>query len=353
MIADDVLRASIPRLGTVTVGRGVLRQSQAGNDYSQPTRAKSLVFHTNDDAAADAILSTLGGRHHTDSPNYAHDVELDPGKTVPVMVLPFGWRQNMEDWRAAECRRRCDGLRMATVDGKPADEPCRCQIEMDTMGAQERTCSPHTVLPVLVDLDLARFGVWEVRSTAYGSARRLKGAIQALQMVGVTQAQVPGVLFTETVQTRDSTGKVWDVLELDVRIAADHHALAQLASSAPVRALDPPDLPALGNGDQPPEPTGDARAEEDEARARQALATDLRSLRESADEFGLRDVLAAAWAERHPDAERLGDLDLASLTAWVQYVRSTVDEAEERARAAAAAGPPKPPPPAGEDDVPF
>lgn len=329
MITDSLLRGSIPRLGTITVGRGVEATASNGRTYSQPRKTDGLVFHTNDLEVADAVAATLGGTVHDDSPSWERDVELAADQWVECLVLPFGFRQNLELWRAAECARRCDGDVTSTVDGSPLVAPCVCAREMANGG--QRECKPHSVLPVLVDLGVARFGVWEVRSTAWGSARKLKGAVQALVMVGASTGQVPAVLGTEATQVRDQSRKVWDVVDLELRIAADHHHLAELAAASARPELEAgpdvgaggPDVPPL---DQPHEPTADGPADDPEERARAAMMEDWKALAARGDAAGVKQQLHEAW-QAHSDADRFSSLTLAELTGWMQTARRIVDEA--------------------------
>lgn len=214
MIDDTILEGRIPRLGTITVGHGVESTSKAGNTYAKPTKSETLVLHTNDPELANAAQMTFGGDIATDSPTWDYDVITDQ-TAIPVTIFAPGFRQHLELWRTAECARRCDGITMSTESGKPTSKPCVCAVEISQ--GQDRKCKPHTTLPVILDLGVDRIGVWEVRSTAWGTARQIKGAVQMIDVAGLT-GPVSGAVSMHVRQVRDSAGKVWDAAEIQVAI---------------------------------------------------------------------------------------------------------------------------------------
>ena len=353
MIQDEVLQGRIPRLGSITIGRGVEATSQKGNTYGRPTKSQTLVFHTNDPELANAVQVRFGGDIKRDSPTWDYDVVTDV-REAEVVVLGPGFRQTLEVWRAAECIRRCDGVRMSTEQGRPVDKPCVCNGEIER-GA-ERACKPHTILPVLVDLDAERFGVWEIRSTSWGTAAAIKGTMRALAMVGATQASVPAILSMVDRTVRDTTGQVRDITEMHVTVAQSHATLSALAGQ--VAALDGPAPASL--------PSGGEDAE------RLVLMQEWSGLHARAHGIGLRETLAGDWRSMFGAGREFDDLDLDELRGWVSLVRATVedherilrDEAEEGASAGAAGsrgadgpsgeGPPLPEPPeapAGSESV--
>ena len=310
MIQDEVLQGRIPRLGSITIGRGVEATSQKGNTYGRPTKSQTLVFHTNDPELANAVQMSLGGDIKRDSPTWDYDVVTDV-REAEVVVLAPGFRQMLEVWRAAECVRRCDGITMSTAGGRPVSQPCACDPEIER-GA-ERACKPHTILPVLVDLDAERFGVWEIRSTSWGTAAAIKGTMRALAMVGANQASVPAILSMVDRTVRDATGQVRDITEMHVTIAQSHQALSALAGQA--AALDGPAPASL--------PSGGEDAE------RLSLMQDWSSLHARAHGIGLRDQLANDWLEQFGPGREFDDLDLDELRSWVALVRATVEDHEE------------------------
>lgn len=291
MIRDEVLHGRVPRLGTLTVGYGVEATSQQGRSYSRPTRASTLVFHSDDPEVATAVQTRFGGDVSTDSPTWGYDVITDV-REVPCQVLPAGFRQALEAWRAAECLRRCDGVVMSTQAGKPGSWPCVCETEMTD--GNPRLCTPSTVLPVFVDLDCPRFGVWEVRSGSWGTAANLKGAMAALGMVGAASGAVPAVLSMHDRQVRDASGQVRDVVELRLTVAVSHQALA-----AGTQALSDP------------------RRADVEARWQE--------VRDAASEAGVIDRLRAEWQTRHGSATP-ADLSTDELAAWVDHAADVVRE---------------------------
>lgn len=311
MIDDSVLAGRIPRLGTITTGRGVEATSQRGATYARPTRAKTLVVHTNDPAVANAVQVAFGGDVLTDSPTWEYDVLTDV-REIPVTVLVAGFRQSLELWRAAECVRRCDGVRMQTRDGRPVDEPCRCAAEM--LSGAERACRPSTILPVLLDLDVDRFGVYEVRSNAWGTAASIKGSVRALTLAGSTSGSVPAVLSMVDRTVRDAQGKTHDVAEMHLTIAQSHAALAA--------GVDAAALPA-------PTPEPDDR--------RAALLVEWSGLQQRAHAAGLRDALRDAWRSRGLTARTVEDLDDDDLVDWI------ADAAAVLGDAAAPTSPPRDP----------
>lgn len=302
MIDDTVLAGRIPRLGTITTGRGVEAISQRGATYARPTRAKTFVVHTNDGAVAIAAQVAFGGDVHTDSPTWDYDVLTDV-REIPVTVLVNGFRQSLELWRSAECVRRCDGVRMSTLDGRPVDEPCRCAAEM--LSGAERACRPSTILPVLLDLDVERFGIWEVRSNAWGTAASLKGAVRALTLAGSSSASVPAVLSMVDRTVRDAEGKTHDVTEIHLTIAQSHAALAAGVDTA---ALPAPPL------------DGDAR--------RAALLVEWSAIQQQAHTAGLRDALRDAWRSRGLTARTVEELDVDDLADWIAEARTVIERRE-------------------------
>lgn len=297
-IHDDVMSARIPRLGSISTGHGVEATSSKGNTYSRPTKAKTIVFHTNDAEVAAAVQGTFGGRISTDSPNWAADVITDV-RDVEVGLLPQGFRQSLESWRAAECLRRCDGVRMVTAAGRPVDQPCACGPEMER-GA-DRACSPSTVLPCFVDLSVERFGVWEIRSTSWGTAAALKGTMRALAMVGAVEGMIPAVVSMVSRTVRDSKGKVHDVEELQATIAQSRRALESLAGKAAALDGPPAGLPA---GTDP---------------RRLELAEQWERLAVRVTEAGLRDSLLGDWRTKFGQRDVEG-LDTDELAGWVEHV---------------------------------
>lgn len=310
MIQDEVLQGRIPRLGSITIGRGVEATSRKGTTYGQPTKSQTLVFHTNDPELANAVQVRFGGDIKQDSPTWDFDVVTDV-RDAEVVVLGPGFRQSLELWRAAECVRRCDGVRMSTEQGRPVDKPCVCNGEVER--GEERACKPHTVLPVLVDLDAERFGVWEIRSTSWGTAAAIKGTMRALAMVGAAQASVPAIVSMVDRTVRDTSGQVRDITELHVTVAQSHETLSALAGQA--AALDgpaPASLPAGGN---------DAE--------RLSLMQDWSGLHARAHGLGLRDQLAEAWRGMFGSAHReFDDLGLDELRSWVGEARAIVEDHE-------------------------
>ena len=303
-IADDVLRGREPKLGTITVGRGVAATSRKGGTYSRPRRESTLVFHTDDPQVATAVQTALGGSVYTDSPTWGFDVVTDADE-VDVDLLPGGFRQALELWRAAECARRCDGVTMRTLDGKPTDRPCLCEQEMDS-GA-DRSCTPSTVLPVLVRLDVERWGVWQVRSNAWGTADHLKGTIRMLSALGITGGRVPAVLRVATRKVRDTSGQVHEVPELTAVVAASADTVEAIAAGPA----------ALTSGD--------------DARARAVLMGDWQTVLARAQRIGglverLRDDFRQAYAGRTPD-----ELSVPELRDWLAIARATVEDAEASA----------------------
>lgn len=305
MIDDSVLSGRIPRLGTITTGHGVEATSQRGGTYARPTRAKTLVVHTNDGAAANAVQVAFGGDVRTDSPTWEYDVVTDV-RELPVTVLVNGFRQSLELWRSAECVRRCDGVRMQTRDGRPVDEPCLCASEMER-GA-DRACRPSTILPVLLDLDVDRFGVWEVRSNAWGTAAALKGSVRALAMAGSSSASVPAILSMVDRTVRDGAGKLHDVAELHLTIAQSHAALAAGVDAG----VDAGALPAPA-----PEPDG----------RRSDLLVEWSSLQQAAHAAGLRDALRDAWRSRGRSARTVEELGVDELMDWIADAREVIGDA--------------------------
>ena len=313
MIDDSILHARIPRLGTITTGRGVERtSSRTGNTYAQPTKASTLVFHTDDADVARAVAERFGGRVLDESPTWAHDVETT-ARAIDALAIPAGFRQALESWRAAECSRRCDGVTMSTLDGKPTSRSCLCAEELAQ--GRERVCTPSTILPLIIELDVERFGVWELRSNAWGTASSIKGTMTALAMVGATQGSVPVIVSMVDRKVRDTAGEVHSVVELTVAIARSHASLAQLAGQA--AQLDAPAIVELPAGT-----TDDG--------ARLDLMQEWADLQGRAHRAGLRETLQSEWRALFGESGKASfdDLDLAELEAWVTIVRGEVAEAE-------------------------
>lgn len=311
MIDDDVVRARIPRLGTITTGRGVEATSRKGGQYARPTKAQTLVFHTDDEEVAAAVHRKLGGELVADSPTWGHDV-VTGVREVDLLILPSGFRQDLVLYRAAECLRRCDGRMMSTQAGRPVSAPCVCESEIAQ--GRDRACKPSTILPAMVELDVERFGVWEVRSNSWGSASNVKGTMVALQMVGALDA-VPAVLSMVDRQVRDADRNVRDVVELQVAIARSHRSLTELASEAQ-QAIGTPALSELPAGDDG---------------ARLDLMQDWSDLQGRAHRLGLRQTLVSDWRTMFGSEPKrdLADLSLDELRSWVSLVDGTVSDAEQ------------------------
>ena len=312
MIADEILAGRLPRLGSITTGRGVEAEARSGKMYSKPTRSDTLVLHTDDDEVAAAAHLQFGGDIREDSPNWSHDV-VTAVRSIDLMVLVAGWRQALESWRAAECVRRCDGVQTSMVSGKPDARPCLCEPEMDR--GQDRACTPHTVLPALMDLDVERWGVWEIRSTGWGSAANLKGTVRALAMVGISSGSVPARLSMVDRTTRDSTGQVREVTDLALTIATSQTGLAELATQA---ASLPSTAPAAL-------PSGDAEVR---LRAMEVWS----DLQGRGHRLGLRDTMLRVWRDRFGQGRTVEDLDIGELVDWTDEVGTLVRDAEQAIR---------------------
>lgn len=296
MIHPDIIRPRLSRIGTITTGYGVTATSQTGRDYSRPNRAKTLVFHTDDLAVANAVLADYGGEIRTDGQGWEFDVVTDV-RQVELVALRSGWRSNLEQWRAGQCARRCDGITMSLRDGNPYDGPCVCGPEMAS-GA-DRACDPVTVLPVLIDLDVDRLGVWEVRSTSWGTAAAIAGAMQALDLAGAPVRAFPAVLSMVDRTTRDRTDRVREVTELHLTVAARASRLAEI-EVASVQAVAGREAVAL--------PAGDVRREE--------LLRRWADIHGEAHAAGVLVGLRQVWGEMHGDA-RPEELSTDDLDAWV------------------------------------
>lgn len=313
MIDDTVLAGRLPRLGSITTGYGVEATSRAGNPYARPVGADTLVLHTNDEEVAAAVLERFGGDLRDDSPNWRHDV-VTATRDLDLLILPAGLRQAMEHWRAAECTRRCDGVRMVLLAGKPCDRPCLCAEEMAT-GA-ERACAPHTILPAMLDLPVERWGVWEIRSTGYGSAQNLKGTVRALAMIGVTAGSVPARLSMVDRTTRDQEGRVREITDLSLTIARSLQSLTELASQT-TSALPATTVASLPSGD----------AEQKLAALQRWTDVQGRGFR-----LGLRDAMIDLWRSLY-GARDLEDLTADELDGWVDAAADLLADAEKQIRA--------------------
>lgn len=302
MIDDDVLAGRPPTLGTITTGYGQAAESQAGATYSRPTRSDTLVFHTNDRDVAAAVYDRYGGEVRQDSPHWEHDV-VTAVREVDLQILPAGWRQALVLYRTADCVRKCDGVTMTILQGQRVSQPCMCEGEM-ARGA-ERQCDPSTVLPALIDdLDVERFGFWEIRSTGWGSARNLKGAVVSLAMIGIRDGRVPARLSMVDRKVRDPDDRVREVVDLSLTISASLDTLASVA-------------PGLGAGDDTP-PAIEV--------SRDRLLEDWSGLQAEAHARGLTDTLADRFAERYPEGGApVADLPLGELAAWVEIAGRTLE----------------------------
>ena len=315
MIDDTILAGRIPRLGTITAGRGVGAISRQGRPYARPTRSDTLVVHTDDGETANAVQVAFGGSILGDSPTWQFDV-VTARREMPVTILPAGFRQSLQLWRAAQCVRRCDGVTMTTLDGKPTDRPCLCEDEM-AQGA-DRRCDPSTVLPCLLQLGIDRFGVWEIRSNGWGTAAALKGAIRILTLAGSTSSSVPAFLSMADRTVRDTAGDVHEITELSLMIAQSHAALAAGIDTA---ALPDPELSVDG--------------------ARRALLDEWSTVQQRAHAAEMTGQLRDLFRRRHPNVRRVEDLDDDHLIDWVQDATIALGDIHP-------AGDPKPP----ETDVP-
>lgn len=287
MIADTVLSGRIPRIGTITTGRGVEASSKAGKQYSRPSRADTLVFHCDDEDVANSVQAKFGGQVVTSSMTWAYDVVTDATR-VEVQMLPAGFRQSLELWSAASCLRRCDGVTMSTFNGQPSDVPCACEA-----AGGYRDCKPHTTLPVLVDIDVERFGVWEVKSTGWQTAANLKGTVQALALTGRNVATVPGVIEMKPRLVKDAKGETHNINELLAHIAVSNDSLAAL-----------PSVPSVAIGAGVPQ-----------------AVSEWEELKEYAEAVGEVEALREKFGEMFGDL-RMNELSESDMNVWVDFARS-------------------------------
>lgn len=313
-IDPSVLRPRVPRLGSITVGRGVAATStRTGKDYARPQRESTLVFHTNDGLLADAVHTKFGGTIHRDSPTWDYDV-VTAATEVPVSTLISLFRQDLVQYAAAKTVRRCDGTTVTTVDGRPSGGPCLCKVEM-AAGA-ERACAPETVMPVLLDLDVDRMGTWEVRSVSWGTAANIAGTLRLLLATG-WKSEVPAILSMRTRTVRDRNDKVWEVPELHLTPAVTLAALA----SGQVQALP-------GQDDGGSRGELEAGPSEDE-RAAATLLDVWQNLFERASAVGAAGEVRGWWAKQLP-GRAPAELGVAELRLAVDATRAIVDAAEPR-----------------------
>jgi len=299
MIADTVLPGRLPRIGTISTGYGKAATSQKGSEYSQPNRAKTLVLHTNDADAAAAAVAEFGGAVLEDSPTWAYDV-VTAVREFRVWVMMSGFRQHLELWRAGSCERRCDGVTMSMVAGNRETGPCLCADQ------PERACSPTTVLPVLLDLDLDRVATWEVRSTGWGTAANVKGTMQSLSGAS---GMVPCILGMKDRDTRDRSGQVRAVTDMTLI-----PALSLAALTAGPRQIEAPatDAELVAGADRDDERVG--------------LLAEWAQLRPMIDD-GLRDVLADDWRKAGFDTGAIEELTTGQLRGWLDTVRARLPSA--------------------------
>ncbi|MDX1745965.1 MAG: hypothetical protein R3324_08515, partial [Halobacteriales archaeon] len=229
-------------------------------------------------------------------------------RTIEVQALPLMFRQWFELWATAKCLRRCDGETMVTVDGRApeTETACVCASELAS-GADERSCSPTTVLPCLVDIGLPRLAMWEVRATSFGTAGNLKGT---MQLLGDEPPQrVPMLLSLNDRKVRDAADKVWDVTE----IVATPLAAPGQQIEAP--ALDRPAPAALMDGND---------------NARVALLDEFDRMVDRMKAAGVYDLIREDWEHfRWNDETTPADIgDVARLRDWIEIVRATVADAE-------------------------
>lgn len=318
-IDPSVVAPRVPRLGTITVGRGKTASSQAGREYSQPRREDTLVFHTNDGEVANAVQMLFGGDVFTESPTWGFDVVTDATQ-MTVRTLTSLFRQDLCAYSRSQTLRRCDGVRMSMIEGRPASADCLCVGEM--AAGKDRTCSPYTNMPVLIDLDVDRAGTWEVKSTSWGTAANIAGTMRLLLATGLT-GEVPAILEMRKRVVKDAKGETHEVPEL------------HLTPAVSLAALTGDSRPALDSGaaddDEPP-----MSAEDDRALA--VLNEIWESLLERAGRLDILPAVREWWRTRHGGRppEQLG---LADMRTAVEEVRAIVDDVEASMVAAAAATP--------------
>lgn len=309
-IGDDTLGPNIVRLGTITCGR-TIEFERDGDTKRRPEKESTLTFHTDDLTIATALVDAYGGQTYEDSPNWQYDVVTEATE-IEVEILASGFRQWLVQYATAKCLRRCDGTRMVTRDGKGVDEPCACAPEIEA-GA-ERACKPSTVLPVLIDLPVDRFGVWECRSTSWGAARSIKGTVSTLDLIGATGRLSRGILRAEEAITRDPQNRVRRHYELSLSIAESRAALeAGMAAGARSLPSAGEERPALPHGPDP---------------VKGALLDSWRTLIERARVVGAYDQIRTDWEQYRGEEERPEDLDRDRLRTWLDVVRATVEEFE-------------------------
>ncbi len=110
--------------------------------------------------------------------------------TLPIILVP-GYLATTwyEQWTAAGCQRRCDG-----VHNVIADAPCMCDPD-------DRECGPHTRLSVMLP-DLPGIGMWLVQSTGWNAAAELSAANDILDRASVQGIMLPARLILEQREQR-------------------------------------------------------------------------------------------------------------------------------------------------------
>lgn len=215
---------------------------------------------------------------------------ITPVSTITVMLPADGLSVWYEKWGGGGCERRCDGVKVTTLQirGDDIDEvqsPCIC------VAKNARECDPHTRLNIILP-DVDFFGTWRLESKGWNAAAELPGMFDLIQNISASGRMVDAELSVHTRETVTAGKKRKFIVpslavrstpqELAAGGANSGPALARGGSSAPAHAGE------LGSGSYDDNEVIEATVVDDgahdlEAELRAALAE--RKLDIDADRF--------------------------------------------------------------------
>ena len=184
------LQRRFREIGRIRCGDQVV----ASSGKSRPNKLSAFRLTSEDQDALLQAAGLYGGevRPWKDAPT-PNQFELYTDAVAFDVLFPatdLGFSQYFEDWTAAVCQRRCDG-----VTDTVSESPCVCD-------PAERQCKPVTRLNVIL-AELQGIGTWRLQTTGYFAASEMGSLDELLKnRLPGTSSLLPARLMLTNRQTK-------------------------------------------------------------------------------------------------------------------------------------------------------
>ena len=184
-IADITHR--LPRVGKIRLGE----QVEAANGKSRPAKLETFRITSQSERVIAAVAAAYGG---TPSPWDAPDgtkqfqVTID-AVSIDVLITPGdeAFSQWNEQWSAAGCSRRCDG-----ITEQLSGDACKCPFDKDKraeLAKSGKACKPTTRVSVVLP-KVPALGAFTMETHGQIAASELASTFALLDMTGAREGRL-------------------------------------------------------------------------------------------------------------------------------------------------------------------